>query len=151
MQEPQIILTQEVVSRIVELLISYKEYSVIDTTDILVPLLQSYPTLAHLELTENQKLFKVYRPKDWAVALERQTKLRVASDNRRVASLAHKEAVEKVVAALTELSGDKEAASLLVEKMISNRKGTEAMVVKVAGLIPIEVEAFYDTKGGVSL
>ena len=128
--------------RLLDLLISYKEFAVLDSDDPLIPQLAEQKELCHI--SGNGKLVKVYRLRDWLVATERETLLRKQSDARRTRSLAHAEAENKVLLALAKLNGSESIAKQFMFSFQANRSSTTILKSLIPGLTPEEIEAFYD-------
>ena len=133
-------------SRLVKLLIGYKEFATLDKTDELIPQLAKLPELVHLHIADNG-LIQVYEAKAWAIATEREALLKKQSEVRRNRSLAHKDAINKVKARLTELNGGNDGIADTFIQNFFRMKEQSVSLIKglVPNITPQELEAFYDT------
>lgn len=134
------------ITRLLDAVIGWREFAALNPTDEIVAVLRSERDQSEFIIhTAETGLCHLYRKATWLAATEKWEADKQRSEVRRLKSLLHKEAMAKVIKAMTGMSGgDVSIAEQLANAFRANRANSEATVKQIGDLTPEEVEAFYE-------
>lgn len=132
------------IHKLLPLIVGYKDYATVDAW-LAAAIKDEDPKeeLAHIE--DCGPVYKVYPIAEWRNSQERYARQKAASELIRQRTNLHREAVEKVIAAVSKASLlERDAATMMTNTFLSNRAGSEGLISSLLGGDKAELEAFFD-------